>query len=659
MKLPFLATSLLRHTPHGGRRRFAAFRWTSLALICACVMMGRTDAQILYVAPDGAGGNGRLHQINANGTGDTLIPQSFPAVVYPVWSHDGAQFALTAIDPARPSQVSLNVFALTSPAGTAQKITNFLDSVNPGNGQYSYTYAFWKAFSPNRSQVAVNSVVRSGGNGSSETATPVLQIFSVNGQGVSPLVYIGIQHDGVHYDGQGIDWSPTQNVLVAPIKHDTPLQSGGAGFGECTALFLIDPSDGAVEEGRAHQLTVPHTDQQSNPSTGVVLVYSEHDYQPRFSPSGTSVAYVRAFEQVTSIRIKPDPFVESLHIINVTTGADTEVLRLQQGQYVNSVDWSPDGAQLVFDAGQQIITDGYPGQGSSPQTAALFTINLNGTGLKQVHGGGAGQPAWRPMLKTPPANLGNISTRANVLAGDNVVIGGFIVTGTGSKKVIVRGLGPSLSAHGVTGALADPTLELHNGTGALILSNDNWKATQQAVIQATGIPPTNDKEAAILATLAPGSYTAILRGKSNGTGVGLIEVYDLDSAANSKLGNISTRSFVNTGDNVLIGGLIVGGNGGSDTVLVRAIGPSLTSAGVAHALPDPTLELHNGNGALISSNDNWKTTQLAAIQATGIPPKNDKEAAILATVASGNYTAIVRGKNNTTGVGLVEVYQIK
>ncbi len=192
----------------------------------------------------------------------------------------------------------------------------------------------------------------------------------------------------------------------------------------------------------------------------------------------------------------------------------------------------------------------------------------------------------------------NISTRLRVQTGDNVLIGGFIVTGTEAKRVILRALGPSLTGLGVPGALADPTLELHAGNGATIATNDDWKETQQAEIEATGIAPTNDLESAIVRTLDPGAYTAIVRGKNNATGVGLVEAYDLAQAAKSQLGNMSTRGFVNAGDNVMIGGFIIGGHGGADgKVIVRALGPSLTALGVPMALEDPTLELHNGNGA--------------------------------------------------------------
>jgi hypothetical protein len=263
------------------------------------------------------------------------------------------------------------------------------------------------------------------------------------------------------------------------------------------------------------------------------------------------------------------------------------------------------------------------------------------------------------MAIIPPAEqLSNVSTRLRVLTGENTLIGGFIVIGHAPKKVIVRAIGPSLADVGISGVLANPVLELHGPAGFATITNDNWRDSQESEIQATGIPPGNNLESAIVASLPPGAYTAIVRGQDNGTGVGLVEAYDLESAADAQLANISTRGFVDAGENVMIGGLIAGPqNGASSQMLVRAIGPSL--AGVSNALQDPTLELHNGSGALLASNDDWRDTQQAAIEATGIPPGNNKESAILATFSPGNYTAIVRGVGNTTGVGLVEVYNLQ
>jgi probable HAF family extracellular repeat protein len=257
-----------------------------------------------------------------------------------------------------------------------------------------------------------------------------------------------------------------------------------------------------------------------------------------------------------------------------------------------------------------------------------------------------------------PTRLANISTRVRVLPGDNALIGGFIVTGNEPRKVILRGLGPSLGA-GLQGALADPILELHQGS-VTIAQNDNWRDTQEVEIVASTIPPSNDFESAIVRTLDPGSYTVILRGREETSGTGLVEVYDLGVGAASKLANISTRSLVGTGDEVMIGGFVISGDGGPNArVIVRGIGPSLSDLGVPGVLPDTMLELHDGNGALIASNDNWRSDHEAEIIATSLSPSRDAESALVSTLVPGNYTAILRGVNATTGVGLIEVYQLQ
>jgi hypothetical protein len=252
----------------------------------------------------------------------------------------------------------------------------------------------------------------------------------------------------------------------------------------------------------------------------------------------------------------------------------------------------------------------------------------------------------------------NISTRSHVLTGDNVLIGGFIVTGNAPKDVIVRAIGPSLKVNGVPvpGRLQDPTLELHDAH-RVIGSNDNWQSDQEQAIKDSKLPPSDPREAAIRATLQPGDYTAIVRGKNNTTGIALVEVYDLDHNNKAELGEIATRGKVETGDNVMIGGFILSGPG-TTKVLLRAIGPELTARGVSGALQDPTLELRDHNGVLLAANDDWRSSQEQEISATKIPPKDNRESAILKYLSAGGYTAIVRGKNGTTGLALVEVYAL-
>jgi predicted outer membrane repeat protein len=258
---------------------------------------------------------------------------------------------------------------------------------------------------------------------------------------------------------------------------------------------------------------------------------------------------------------------------------------------------------------------------------------------------------------TLPVVLANISGRLPVGTGDNALFAGFIVTGYQPKKVIIRAIGPSL---GVAGGLADPTLELRDGSGALLQSNDNWKDSpnKQAIIDST-IPPTNDLESAIVATLPASklgiSYTAIVRGAGNATGIGVVEVYDLDRSLDSKLANISNRGFVQSGDNVLFAGNIVVGQA-SQKVIIRALGPSVPVPG---AMADPTLELRDANGSLLEANDNWvdSPNKQAIIDST-IPPTNNLESAIVRTLTPANYTAIVRGAGGTTGIAVVEVYAL-
>jgi hypothetical protein len=267
------------------------------------------------------------------------------------------------------------------------------------------------------------------------------------------------------------------------------------------------------------------------------------------------------------------------------------------------------------------------------------------------------------FVTTPVPGLAlNISTRLPVGTGQQVLIGGFIIQGPNPKTVMLRAIGPSLPFGGV---LADPYLELHDGTGATIATNDNWKTTnlggvltssQVIDIIASTIAPSSNQESAIIATLNPGPYTAVVRGATNDTGIAVVEGYDLDADPVSKLANISTRGFVLTNDNVMIGGFIFGGGPGATKIVVRGIGPSLSAFGVTNPLTDPMLELHDGNGTTIDSNDDWKSNQ-AAIQATGLQPSNDAEAAILATnLTPGGYTAILRGKNGGIGVGVLEIY---
>jgi phosphatidylinositol-3-phosphatase len=296
----------------------------------------------------------------------------------------------------------------------------------------------------------------------------------------------------------------------------------------------------------------------------------------------------------------------------------------------------------------------------TPTGTAMNHYNLLRTieemyGLASI-GGSANTPPITDVFRAPDTSMLNNSTRLRTGSGNDVLIGGFIIAGQTKRKIIVRGLGPSLKINGtaIPGTLPDPVIELHRSDGAVAAANNDWKDTQQAEIQASGLAPLDDREAAISALLDPGNYTVVLSGRNNGVGLGLVEVYDIDQTSGARLLNLSARGRVQTGDDVMIGGVILGGADYS-RVIFRGLGPSVPVAG---RLADPILELHDGNGAVIGSNDDWREAQRAEIQTSSLAPADDREAAIIGNFAPGHYTVILRGKNETTGIGLVEAYKL-
>jgi Putative Ig domain len=309
---------------------------------------------------------------------------------------------------------------------------------------------------------------------------------------------------------------------------------------------------------------------------------------------------------------------------------------------------------LSFDLQSGVIS-------GTPTQVGVFHVGLTATGPSST--------AIDPIEITikPAEALANISTRLQIGSSDQLLISGFIISGSQKKTVLIRGLGPSLTAFGVAGALNDPNLELHSRV-ATIATNNDWRTTQianaitadqRAEIEASGLAPANDAESAIVATLYPGAYTAVLRGSGSATGVGLVEIYDLSPDADSRLANISTRGFVQNADNVMIGGFIIGGNAGTGgKVVVRGLGPSLIFSGIANFITDPKLELHDANGLLIAFNNDWKESQESEIKAAGLAPVKAVESAILITLPPGNFTAVLGDANNATGNGLIEIYNI-
>ena len=288
---------------------------------------------------------------------------------------------------------------------------------------------------------------------------------------------------------------------------------------------------------------------------------------------------------------------------------------------------------------------------STPSPTPLATATPTAT---------AAPSATATPVATPAAQAINLSTRMQVQIDDNVGIGGFIVTGTSPKQVLMRAIGPSLTVFGVPHVLANPILELHGPGSFVTVMNDDWQddPAQAALILATGIAPSNDFESAIEAILPPGVYTGIVRGSGNTTGVALIEVYDLSQDVESKLGNISTRAFVGTASDIVIAGFILGNHNGNDGIVIRGIGPSLAAAGVPDALVDPTLELRDANGDFIAMSNDWQDNpgQAAELIAAGLAPTNPLEAGIAIAIPPGLYTALLAGLDNATGVGLIEVY---
>lgn len=298
--------------------------------------------------------------------------------------------------------------------------------------------------------------------------------------------------------------------------------------------------------------------------------------------------------------------------------------------------------------------------GSNPG-ALMQATNGRLYGSTASNGGADGLGTLFSLSLQPSTTLLNISTRMRVETGNNVLIGGFIVTGTAPKDVVVRALGPWLSSVGISDVLADPILELRGPDGSLIATNDNWQddPSQAAQLTALGLALPHPNEAGLFATLQPNAYTAVLAGKNNGTGVGLVEVYDMGQTANAQMANISTRGLVQTGSNVMIGGFILGGSSDAH-VVVRGIGPSLADLGLSPVLANPTLELHDGNGALLTSNDNWleDPAQAEQLTASGLAPTHWQEAGIRALLPPGPFTAILAGQNGGSGIGLIEIYNL-
>lgn len=363
----------------------------------------------------------------------------------------------------------------------------------------------------------------------------------------------------------------------------------------------------------------------------------------------TSVAHSATVEvQITLGDVHFDPKFVTIHPGDTVkwTWLDNKEHRVVSGSGDTGV------ADGLFDSGihqapfEYSVT--FPAVGTFPYFCGVHRLlNIGGT-----------WPVITVVADNTPGTgaLENISARLPVGTGNDVLIGGFVIGGSSSKQLLLRALGPTLTQFGVPGALGDPTLELYNSRSELVISNDNWADAANAQSIPAGLRPPNNSESAILTSLSPGNYTAIVRGLNNATGVALVEGYDMDLSSAAHLDNISTRGFVQSGDNVMIAGIVV--DAGNKNVILRALGPTLVTFGITNFLANPTLDLRDANGNRKVFNDDWKSTQQGEITATGYAPPNDSESAIVATLTPGNYTAIVSGAGNTTGVAIVEVYAL-
>ena len=421
------------------------------------------------------------------------------------------------------------------------------------------------------------------------------------------------------------------------------LDDGNAETDETVNLTLTNATGGATL-GTVPTAVLTIIDNDTASSGPGTLQFSAASYSEAEDAGNATITVTRTGGSTGSVSVSYSTSDGSANansdytaVSGTLTFADGEVTKTFQVPLVDDPSAEPDETvTLTLSSATGGATLG------TPSTATLTIIDTDRSG--------------------PPALLLNISTRLRVQAGEKVGIAGFIVTGSGDKRIIVRGIGPSMTSNGqpVAGRLQDPVIELFDGNGVLMTRNDNWKdSPERAEIESSGLAPQHDAEAAIARTIQPGAYTAVVSGKDQSEGIGLVEAYDRDQGGNSEMANISTRGFVETGDNVLIGGFIAGARSGATNVVVRAIGPSLTGKGVTGALQDPTVEVVDSNGRVVRSSDDWKTSgDQAEVSARGLAPQDDRESAAFATVAPGHYTAIVRGKTETTGVGLVEIYNV-
>ena len=501
----------------------------------------------------------------------------------------------------------------------------------------------------------------------SDFSTGTIYQFTTTSSGTVVKIKFASGLDGV----RGLAFDRSGNLFVG--QNDRIIKITPEGFSSVFALNVNGPNSLAFN--RAGDLFVTDRD-------GHVLRYSPHG-------SGVGTIFVGGLAKPTGLAFDADDnlFVadyaaNAIYKVTPDGGRSTFAFNMKGPQglafdshgflyAVNSTNGTIEQFTPIGGRATRVFNLASPVGIAFDKNDNLFVAdNCNGSGTNSIikfttssetgttFASGLGCP-MQLAFEPPRDPLFNISTRARVEPVLNhELIGGFIITGNEPKTVLLRALGPSLSKSGVSNPLLDPILQLHLPDG--VITNDNWMDSQRDEIVATGLAPPEDVESAILVTLDPGAYTAVVRGKAPFvTGNALVEVYDGNIGADSSLSNLSARGYVQNGDNRMIAGFVVGGGNGAGKVLVRGLGPSLAQAGIVDPLPDPTLSLRNANGTEIASNDDWAKTQAYEVAATGIPPSSSKEAAIVATLTNGSYTAILGDVNNNPGVGLIEVYNLR
>lgn len=476
-----------------------------------------------------------------------------------------------------------------------------------------------------------------------------------------------------------VENAPSSGKVRVTTKDDTA--KGGLAVGDGSDYQKIDQDFFFQTDSKGHVgLTIPVTifgDSTNQPNKTFIVQMGAVTFDvggtatPRFADSNAMVTLLNHNPPACSITVGdirvtearptadiPDGTVDAEFPITLSNATDrpvTVTYATAAGTALETTDYTKTTGSITIKAGDTqasvIVPVVVTKQRNQPE--ATFSLVLSNPVNATLAKGTGVCTIDQPFTAGPPVN---ISTRLKVLGGDKLLISGFIVTGADTKQVLIRGLGPSLP---VPGTLTDPALQLYDANANLLVQNDDWGQSQQAQqIQSSGFAPTDPRESAILATL-PGNaaYTAVFGGKNGEQGVGLVEVYDFATHSNSGLANISTRGYVGTGDEVMIAGFIIGANSesGSARIIVRGSGPSIQ--GISDALQDPMLELHDSNGNIVATNNNWRDTQQAEIQFTTIPPANDLESAIVQTLNPDAYTAVLRG-NNGTGVGIIEVYKL-